>query len=157
MMLEKIAERAEEDIGKTRYEVGCSGDHAWCANWVSEVLKSLGIDMYDCVLPTRVARHGALMTHHGRMNINNEKYKYDFTPIDDQCNCYACKNYTRAYIRHLHKEDEIFGKSLMSIHNVQFLLDLSRDIREAIKNDRLLEFRKEFLDAYGHNVYERAF
>ncbi len=116
-----------------------------------------GIDMYDCVLPTRVARHGALMTHHGRMNINNEKYKYDFTPIDDQCNCYACKNYTRAYIRHLHKEDEIFGKSLMSIHNVQFLLDLSRDIREAIKNDRLLEFRKEFLDAYGHNVYERAF
>ncbi len=116
-----------------------------------------GIDMYDCVLPTRVARHGALMTHHGRMNINNEKYKYDFTPIDDQCDCYACKNYTRAYIRHLHKEDEIFGKSLMSIHNVQFLLDLSRDIREAIKNDRLLEFRKEFLDAYGHNVYERAF
>ncbi len=116
-----------------------------------------GIDMYDCVLPTRVARHGALMTHHGRMNINNEKFKYDFTPIDDECDCYACKNYTRAYIRHLHKEDEIFGKSLMSIHNVQFLLDLSKDIREAIKEDRLLEFKEEFLNKYGHNVYERAF
>lgn len=116
-----------------------------------------GIDMFDCVLPTRVARHGALMTHQGRLNINNEKYKYDFTPIDEKCSCYACKNYTKAYIRHLHKEDEIFGKSLMSIHNVQFLLDLSKEIRDAIKEDRLLEFKKKFLDEYGHNVYERAF
>ncbi|WP_281678327.1 tRNA guanosine(34) transglycosylase Tgt [Eggerthia catenaformis] len=116
-----------------------------------------GIDMFDCVLPTRVARHGALMTHQGRLNINNEKYKYDFTPIDEKCSCYACKNYTKAYIRHLHKEDEIFGKSLMSIHNVQFLLDLSKDIRDAIKEDRLLEFKEKFLDEYGHNVYERAF
>lgn len=116
-----------------------------------------GIDMFDCVLPTRVARHGALMTHQGRLNINNEKYKYDFTPIDEKCSCYACKNYTKAYIRHLHKEDEIFGKSLMSIHNVQFLLDLSKKIRDAIKEDRLLEFKKKFLDEYGHNVYERAF
>lgn len=116
-----------------------------------------GIDMFDCVLPTRVARHGALMTHQGRLNINNEKYKYDFTPIDEKCSCYACKNYTKAYIRHLHKEDEIFGKSLMSIHNVQFLLDLSKDIRDAVKEDRLLEFKEKFLDEYGHNVYERAF
>lgn len=116
-----------------------------------------GIDMFDCVLPTRVARHGALMTHQGRLNINNEKYKYDFTPIDEKCSCYACKNYTKAYIRHLHKEDEIFGKSLMSIHNVQFLLDLSKEIRDAVKEDRLLEFKKKFLDEYGHNVYERAF
>ena len=116
-----------------------------------------GIDMFDCVLPTRVARHGALMTHQGRLNINNEKYKYDFTPIDEKCSCYECKNYTKAYIRHLHKEDEIFGKSLMSIHNVQFLLDLSKEIRDAVKEDRLLEFKKKFLDEYGHNVYERAF
>lgn len=69
-----------------------------------------GIDMYDCVLPTRVARHGAIMTSRGRLNINNEKFKYDFTPLDPECDCYACKNYTRAYIRHLHKCDEIFGK-----------------------------------------------
>ena len=116
-----------------------------------------GIDMYDCVLPTRVARHGALMTHHGRMNINNEKFKYDFTPIDDKCNCYTCRNYTRAYLRHLHKCDEIFGKSLLSIHNVAFLLKLSEDIRNAIKEDRLLDFKEEFLNEYGRDVYERAF
>ena len=99
-----------------------------------------GIDMYDCVLPTRVARHGAIMTSRGRLNINNEKFKYDFTPLDPECDCYACKNYTRAYIRHLHKCDEIFGKTLLSIHNVNFLLKLASDIREAIKEDRLLDF-----------------
>ena len=116
-----------------------------------------GVDMYDCVLPTRVARHGALMTTHGRMNINNEKYKYDFTPVDPDCDCYTCKNYTRAYLRHLHKSEEIFGKSLLSIHNVHFLLKLSEDIRNAIKEDRLLDFKEEFLDKYGRDVYERAF
>ncbi len=116
-----------------------------------------GIDMYDCVLPTRVARHGALMTTHGRLNINNEKFKYDFTPLDPDCDCYTCKNYTRAYLRHLHKSEEIFGKSLLSIHNVHFLLKLSEDIRNAIKEDRLLDFKEEFLDKYGRDVYERAF
>ena len=116
-----------------------------------------GVDMYDCVLPTRVARHGALMTTHGRMNINNEKYKYDFTPVDPDCDCYTCRNYTRAYLRHLHKSEEIFGKSLLSIHNVHFLLKLSEDIRNAIKEDRLLDFKEEFLDKYGRDVYERAF
>lgn len=116
-----------------------------------------GIDMYDCVLPTRVARHGALMTHHGRMNINNQKYKYDFRPVDDMCHCYTCTNYSRAYLRHLHKSDEIFGKSLLSIHNVAFLLDLAKDIRTAIQEDRLADFKEEFLDLYGRNVYERAF
>ncbi len=116
-----------------------------------------GIDMFDCVLPTRVARHGALMTSHGRININNEKYKYDFTPVDDECDCYCCKNYTKAYLRHLHKSDEIFGKSLLSIHNVRFLLKLSEDIREAIQQDRLLDFKEEFLNRYGRDVYERAF
>ena len=116
-----------------------------------------GVDMFDCVLPTRVARHGALMTHHGRININNEKYKYDYTPIDSKCHCYTCQNYTRAYLRHLHKCDEIFGKSLLSIHNVAFLLQLSEDIRNAIKEDRLLDFKEEFLEQYGRDVYERAF
>ena len=116
-----------------------------------------GIDMYDCVLPTRVARHGAVMTSMGRLNINNEKFKYDFTPLDPNCDCYTCRNYTRAYVRHLHKCDEIFGKTLLSIHNVNFLLNLSKDIREAIKNDRLLDFKEEFLKQYGHDVYKRAF
>ena len=116
-----------------------------------------GVDMFDCVLPTRVARHGALMTSHGRININNEKYKYDFTPLDDECDCYTCKNYTKAYLRHLHKSEELFGKNLLSIHNVRFLLKLSEDIREAIRNDRLADFKEEFLDKYGRDVYERAF
>ena len=116
-----------------------------------------GIDMYDCVLPTRVARHGALMTHNGRININNEKYKEDFTPIDLECDCYTCRNYTKAYLRHLHKADELFGKSLLSIHNVRFLLQLSEDIREAIRQDRLLDFKEEFLNKYGRDVYKRAF
>ena len=116
-----------------------------------------GVDMFDCVLPTRVARHGAVMTSQGRLNINNEKFKYDFTPLDPECECYACKNYTRAYIRHLHKCDELFGKTLLSIHNVGFLLKLSKDIREAILNDRLGDFKEEFLDKYGREVYTRAF
>ena len=116
-----------------------------------------GIDMYDCVLPNRVARHGAVMTSMGRININNEKYKYDYTPLDPNCDCYTCKNYTKSYIRHLHKCDEIFGKTLLSIHNVNFLLKLASDIRQAIKEDRLLDFKEEFLDKYGHDVYKRAF
>lgn len=116
-----------------------------------------GIDMYDCVLPTRVARHGALMTSQGRLNINNEKFREDFTPIDPECDCYTCRNYTRAYLRHLHKSDELFGKTLLSIHNVRFLLKLSEDIRKAIQEDRLLDFKEEFLDKYGRDVYKRAF
>lgn len=116
-----------------------------------------GIDMYDCVLPTRVARHGAVMTSHGRININNEKYKEDFTPLDSECDCYTCKNYTKAYIRHLNKCDEIFGKSLLSIHNVRFLLKISEEIRQAIRDDRLLDYKEEFLDKYGRDVYKRAF
>ncbi len=116
-----------------------------------------GIDMFDCVLPTRVARHGAVMTSQGRLNINNEKHKEDFTPLDPECDCYACKNYTRAYLRHLHKCDELFGKTLLSIHNVRFLLKLSEDIRQAIREDRLLDFKEEFLEKYGHDVYKRAF
>lgn len=116
-----------------------------------------GVDMFDCVLPTRVARHGALMTSQGRININNEKYKEDFTPLDPECDCYTCRNYSRAYLRHLHKTDELFGKRLLSIHNVRFLLKLAEDIRQAIREDRLDLFKEEFLDKYGRDVYERAF
>ena len=116
-----------------------------------------GVDMFDCVLPTRVARHGALMTSQGRIKINNEKYKEDFTPLDPECDCYTCRNYSRAYLRHLHKTDELFGKRLLSIHNVRFLLKLAEDIRQAIREDRLDLFKEEFLDKYGRDVYERAF
>ena len=101
-----------------------------------------GIDMFDCVLPTRIARHGTLMTSSGRVNIKGAKYKEDFTPLDDKCDCYACKNYTKAYLRHLYVCDEAFGKRLLSIHNIRFLIHLMEGAREAIKEDRFGDFMK---------------
>ena len=113
-----------------------------------------GVDMFDCVLPTRLARHGALMTSSGRVNIKNEKYKEDFTPLDSKCDCYCCKNYTKAYLRHLFICDETFGKRLMSIHNVRFLIKLVEEARIAIKEDRFGDFMKEKLAEFGD---ERGF
>lgn len=115
---------------------------------------SKGIDMFDCVLPTRIARHGALMTSRGRINILNAKYKYDFSPIDDECDCYACKNFTKAYLHHLFKAGEEFGKTLASIHNIRFLIRNMEMAREAIKQDRFEEFRKETMEKFGS---ERGF
>ena len=108
-----------------------------------------GVDMFDCVLPTRMARHGALMTSTGRVNIHNEKYKEDFTPLDPNCDCYCCKNYTKAYLRHLHVCDETFGKRLMSIHNTRFLIKIMEGAREAIKEDRFEEYMTATLAAFG--------
>ena len=101
-----------------------------------------GVDMFDCVFPTRVARHGSLMTSYGKINIRDKKYEYDLQPIDDQCQCYTCKNYTRSYLRHLYKCEESFGKRLLSIHNLHFLLNLTKEIRKAIQEDRFLDFKK---------------
>ena len=115
---------------------------------------SKGIDMFDCVLPTRIARHGALMTSRGRINILNAKYKYDFSPIDDECDCYACKNFTKAYLHHLFKAGEEFGKTLASIHNIRFLIRNMEMAREAIKQDRFEEFRKKTMEKFGS---ERGF
>ena len=108
-----------------------------------------GVDMFDCVLPTRLARHGALMTSTGRVNIHNEKYKEDFTPLDPNCDCYCCKNYTKAYLRHLHICDETFGKRLMSIHNTRFLIKIMEGARQAIKEDRFQEYMDVTLAAFG--------
>lgn len=108
-----------------------------------------GIDMMDCVLPTRIARHGTLMTHKGRVNIKKECYKEDFTPLDDMCDCYTCKNYTKAYLRHLYVSEEQFGARLMSIHNVRFLISIVEGAREAIKEDRFLEYKDKILSDYG--------
>ncbi|MDC9277115.1 tRNA-ribosyltransferase family protein, partial [Clostridioides difficile] len=91
-----------------------------------------GVDMFDCVLPTRIARNGTCMTSHGRLVVKNAKYARDFTPIDEQCHCYTCRNFTRAYVRHLLKTDETFGLRLTSIHNVYFLVHLMKDVRQAI-------------------------
>lgn len=107
-----------------------------------------GIDMFDCVLPTRIARHGNAFTRDGKMNVKNAKYKEDFTPIESDCDCYACKNYTRAYIRHLITSNETFGARLLSIHNIRFLIRLTEEIRESIKNDNFLEYKENFMRRY---------
>ncbi len=108
-----------------------------------------GVDMFDCVLPTRIARHGTLMTSTGRVNIKNEKYKEDFTPLDSNCDCYCCKNYTKAYLRHLYVSDEIFGKRLLSIHNIRFLIKIMEGARQAIKEDRFGDYMEATLAAFG--------
>lgn len=110
-----------------------------------------GVDMFDCVLATRIARNGTCMTSTGRLVVKNAKYARDFTPIDPTCDCYTCKNYTRAYVRHLFKAEESFGLRLTSIHNTYFLLQLMRDVRQAIRDDSLLEFREDFFERYGYN------
>lgn len=110
-----------------------------------------GVDMFDCVLATRIARNGTCMTSTGRLVVKNAKYARDFMPIDPACDCYTCKNYTRAYVRHLFKAEESFGLRLTSIHNTYFLLQLMRDVRQAIRDDSLLEFREDFFERYGYN------
>lgn len=111
-----------------------------------------GIDMFDCVLPTRIARNGTVMTSHGRLVVKNAKYARDFSPLDDNCNCYACRNFTRAYIRHLIHTDEAFGMRLTTYHNLYFLLHLMQQVREAIANDALLDFKESFFEEYGYNT-----
>ncbi|RSL34400.1 tRNA guanosine(34) transglycosylase Tgt [Salibacterium salarium] len=110
-----------------------------------------GVDMFDCVLPTRIARNGACMTSNGRLVVRNAAYARDFKPIDENCNCYTCRNYSRAYIRHLVKSNETFGFRLTSYHNLYFLLNLMKQVREAILEDRLLDFREAFFEQYGFN------
>lgn len=110
-----------------------------------------GVDMFDCVLPTRIARNGTCMTHSGRLVVKNAKYAEDFRPIDEKCDCHVCRNYSRAYIRHLLKCNEAFGMRLTSYHNLYFLLDVMKDVRQAIMDDNLLEFREAFFEEYGFN------
>ena len=145
-MVEYAIKYLPED--KPRYVMGIGS--------IDYVLGSImrGVDMFDCVLPTRLARHGALITSHGRVIIKNEKYKEDFSKLDDNCDCYCCKFYTKAYLRHLFICDETFGKRLMSIHNVRFLIHLVEQAREAIKEDRYKEFVEKTLKEFGD---ERGF
>ncbi len=108
-----------------------------------------GVDMMDCVLPTRIARHGALMTSQGRINIRKAQYKKDFTPLDPECDCYTCKHYTKAYLHHLFMCNEEFGKRLNSIHNIRFLIKVVEGARKAIQEDRFKEYEEEILRKYG--------
>ena len=109
-----------------------------------------GIDMFDCVLPTRIARNGTAMTSQGKVVVRNATYAEDFEPLDSHCSCYTCQNYSRAYIRHLVKTNEILGARLITTHNLHFLVNLMKQIRDAISEDRLLDFRKEFFESYGY-------
>ena len=131
--------------GKPRYVMGIG-----TPDYILEAVEH-GVDMFDCVEPTRLARHGMAMTSRGRLNINNSRYFDDFSPIDPECDCYCCRNYSRAYIRHLFKQKspEILGSMLLAEHNLNFLVRLSEKMRQAIDEDRFAQFKKEFLDSYG--------
>lgn len=109
-----------------------------------------GIDMFDCVLPTRIARNGTVFTSSGKLVVRNAEYAEDFRPLDEECDCYTCRNYSRAYIRHLFKAKEILGARLTTIHNLYYLIDLMKKVRQAIKGDNLLRLRDEFYNKYGY-------
>ena len=134
---------------KPRYEMGIGA-----INDIFEAVER-GVDMFDCVLPTRIARHGTLMTSQGRINIKKNIYKNDFTSLDPECDCECCTKYTKAYLNHLFRTNEGLGNRLMSIHNLRFLIKLMEGIRESIKEDRFLEYKQEILNKYSFD--ERGF
>lgn len=108
-----------------------------------------GVDMFDCVLPTRIARHGTVFTRRGTVTIRNARYARDWSPLDPECDCYVCKNYTRAYVRHLLKANEVLGIRLTTWHNLAFLARLMEEIRAAIREDRFAAFRERFWRQYA--------
>ena len=129
--------------GKARYLMGV-GTPDCLVNGVAK-----GIDMFDCVFPTRVARNGTAITSQGRVVIRNAAYAEDFGPLDPNCNCYTCRSYSRAYLRHLIRCDEIFGLRLMSLHNLHYLIQLMRQIRQAIMEDSYVDFCRDFWSKYS--------
>ena len=139
-MLEEIMPFMPQD--KPRYLMGVGTPDCF----IEGVLR--GVDMFDCVLATRIARNGSVLTSKGRVVVKNGKYSHDFSPLDEACDCYACKNFTRAYIRHLFNAKEITGGRLASIHNLRFLIHMMEEIREAIAEDRFLDYRREFYERY---------
>ena len=130
---------------KVKYLMGVGSSDAL----LEGILK--GVDIFDCVLPTRIARHGTLMTSQGRVNIKRAEYADDFTALDPECDCYCCKNYTKAYLRHLYRSNEGLGTRLLSIHNLRFLIKLMEDARAAINEDRFLDFKEEFFKKHNLN------
>ena len=124
---------------------------------VNDILTAIekGVDMFDCVLPTRIARHGTLMTSEGRIEIKKQMYKYDFSPLDKECDCECCRNYTKAYLRHLFRANEGLANRLLSIHNLRFLIRIVEGAREAIREDRFLQYKEDILNKYGFD--ERGF
>jgi len=110
-----------------------------------------GVDMFDCVVPTRYGRNGTAFTSTGKLTVRNSPYIDDNSPLDAQCNCYTCHNFSRAYLRHLFNAEEMLGPMLVSLHNIHFYLRLMQGIREAIQQDRFLEFKRGFLNTYDNN------
>ncbi|MEI9999218.1 MAG: tRNA guanosine(34) transglycosylase Tgt [Verrucomicrobiota bacterium] len=127
---------------KVRYAMGLGQPHQMVE------LIARGVDIFDCVLPTRVARHATVYTRTGTLNLRGAQYRLDGAPLDPECGCYACQNFTRAYIRHLFKAGEILALVLVSVHNLRFYLDLMRDIRNALDSDSFGTFRERFLRTY---------
>ena len=142
-MLEETVPELPEN--KARYLMGVGRPD----NLVEGVMR--GIDMFDCVLPTRIGRNGTALTSRGRVIVRDAKYAHDFSPIDPECNCPACRNHSKAYIRHLLKAGEMYGLRLMTIHNLYYLVHLMGDIRKAIAEDRFPEFREEFYEKLAGN------
>ncbi len=128
--------------GKPRYLMGVGSP-----DYLLEGI-ALGIDMFDCVLPTRLARHGVVFTQDGKLTIRNATYAEDFLPLEPGCSCYACQNYSRAYIRHLIKANEILGLRLTTMHNLHFILQLMAKARQTIANGSFLAFKSAFLQRY---------
>lgn len=112
-----------------------------------------GVDMFDCVMPTRIGRNGSVLTKYGRMIVRDKRFARDFTPVEETCGCYTCRNFTRAYMRHLIKADEMFGLRLTSYHNLYFLIDLMRQARQAIMEDRYESFCETFFACWGDGKY----
>ncbi len=137
--------------GKARYLMGVGTPE--------DILEAVfhGIDMFDCVLPTRGARNGLLFTNNGKVVIKNARYRDDASPLDEFCDCYTCKNYSRAYLRHLFVAKEILAMVLNTIHNVRFYMNLMEGIRTAVEEVRFVEFRREFLDRYVREKGEDSF
>lgn len=142
-VLDYLTPELPED--KTRYLMGVGTPAAL----IESVIR--GVDIFDCVLPTRIARNGTAMTSQGRVVIKNAVHARDWSPLDPKCDCDTCQNYSRGYLRHLIKTDEILGMRLISIHNLRFLIHLMEQVREAIREDNLLEFKEAFFEEYGYN------
>ncbi|MBP1586865.1 MAG: tRNA guanosine(34) transglycosylase Tgt [Clostridia bacterium] len=145
-MYEMLEETVPElPDNKARYLMGVGRPD----NLVEGVMR--GIDMFDCVLPSRIGRNGSAMTSRGRVIVRDAKYAKDFTPIDPECDCFACRHHTKAYVRHLLKAGEMYGLRLMTIHNIHYLVKLMEGIRAAIAEDRFMDFREEFYAKIGEN------
>ncbi|GBF35324.1 tRNA-guanine transglycosylase [Desulfocucumis palustris] len=108
-----------------------------------------GVDMFDCVLPTRIARNGTVFTHTGKLVVRNAAYAEDFTPLDPECDCYTCRNFSRAYVRHLIKANEVLGIRLTTIHNLRFIIRLMENVRRTIKEGTFLEYKEKFLSRFN--------